>query len=159
MDGDNTALSQPGAVKNRSDLVPGASGTPVRTSLYDPASFAEPGNKWGNRAQQFRGPGQWNLDFSSPVGSVRPLPCGVPGASENVLNHSRWANPVTGFSDPTSCGFAARGTRATSSWGFASSSDSDGWTLRPPRSPHQSGRDPHEFCCQATIGATKMSRR
>ena len=32
---------------------------------YDPASFAQPGNKWGNTGRNFlRGPGQWNLDLS-----------------------------------------------------------------------------------------------
>ena len=32
---------------------------------YDPALFSQPGNAWGNTGRnQFRGPGNWNLDFS-----------------------------------------------------------------------------------------------
>ena len=70
---------------------------------YDPAAFAQPGNKWGNTGRNFlRGPGQWNLDLSLfKADSVRPLSCRVPRARRsNVLNHSRWGNPVTGFTDP-----------------------------------------------------------
>jgi hypothetical protein len=68
---------------------------------YDPASFAEPGNKWGNTGRnQFRGPSQWNLD----LGLFRGFPMGryrleFRASATNVLNHTRWGNPVTGFSD------------------------------------------------------------
>ncbi|HEY8548526.1 MAG TPA: TonB-dependent receptor [Vicinamibacterales bacterium] len=69
---------------------------------YDPSAFAQPGNKWGNTGRNFlRGPGQWNLDF----GLFRGFPFGryrleFRAQATNVLNHTRWGNPVTGFTDP-----------------------------------------------------------
>jgi outer membrane receptor protein involved in Fe transport len=69
---------------------------------YDPAVFAQPGNKWGNSGRnQFRGPSNWNLDASL----FRTIPFGRSHAeirveSQNVFNHAQWANPVTGFTDP-----------------------------------------------------------
>jgi outer membrane receptor protein involved in Fe transport len=68
---------------------------------YDPAVFAQPGNKWGNSGRnQFRGPSNWNLDASL----FRTIPFGRSHAeirveSQNVFNHAQWGNPVTGFTD------------------------------------------------------------
>ena len=68
---------------------------------YDPAIFSQPGNAWGNTGRnQFRGPGNWNLDFSL----FRAIPFGhyrveIRAESQNVLNHAQWGNPVTGFTD------------------------------------------------------------
>jgi hypothetical protein len=97
--GDNTALGQR-AGQQTIDLV-----APLRRVgnpgpdevFYDPASFAQPGNKWGNTGRnQFRGPGQWNLDF----GLFRGFPFGryrieFRAQAQNVLNHTRWGNPIT----------------------------------------------------------------
>ena len=69
---------------------------------YDPASFAQPGAKWGNTGRnQFRGPANWNLDMSV----FRSFPIGTTqiefrAEAANVLNHTQWGNPVTGFTDP-----------------------------------------------------------
>jgi hypothetical protein len=69
---------------------------------YDPSSFAQPGAKWGNTGRnQFRGPSVWNLDMSL----FRLFPFGRYHAefrveATNVLNHTQWGNPVTGFTDP-----------------------------------------------------------
>jgi hypothetical protein len=104
IDGDNTDLAQR-AGQQTIDLV-----APLRRvgnagpdePYYDPASFAQPGNKWGNTGRnQFRGPSQWNLDF----GLFRIFPFGryhfeFRAQATNVLNHTRWGNPITGFTDP-----------------------------------------------------------
>ena len=69
---------------------------------YDPASFAQPGNAWGNTGRNFlRGPSNYNLD----MGIFRGFPVGhyrveFRMQASNVLNHVRWGNPVTGFTDP-----------------------------------------------------------
>ena len=69
---------------------------------YDPAVFAQPGNKWGNSGRnQFRGPSNWNLDASL----FRTIPFGRSHAeirieSSNLFNHPQWGNPITGFTDP-----------------------------------------------------------
>ena len=68
---------------------------------YDPNLFSQPGNAWGNSGRnQFRGPGNWNLDFSV----FRSIPFGhyrleFRAESQNVLNHAQFGNPVTGFTD------------------------------------------------------------
>jgi hypothetical protein len=104
INGDNTALNQRGG-RQTIDLIaplkrvadPGPNGV-----YYDPASFAQPGNKWGNTGRnQFRGPSQYNLD----MGLFRGFPIGryrveFRATASNVLNHSRWNNPVTSFTDP-----------------------------------------------------------
>jgi hypothetical protein len=70
---------------------------------YDPAVFAQPGNAWGNSGRnQFRAPGNWNLDASL----FRTIPMGgryraeIRVESANVLNHPQWGTPVTSFTDP-----------------------------------------------------------
>jgi hypothetical protein len=69
---------------------------------YDPASFAQPGNQWGNTGRNFlRGPSNYNLD----MGLFRGFPIGhyrveFRVQASNVLNHVRWGNPVTSFTDP-----------------------------------------------------------
>ena len=69
---------------------------------YDPSQFSQPGNAWGNSGRNaFRGPNNWNLDFSLfrafPIGSRR---LELRAESQNVFNHAQWANPVTGLTDP-----------------------------------------------------------
>ncbi len=69
---------------------------------YDPSLFSQPGNAWGNSGRNaFRGPSNWNLDFSVfrsfPIGSRR---LEVRAESQNVFNHAQWGNPVTGLTDP-----------------------------------------------------------
>ncbi len=69
---------------------------------YDPAAFSQPGNAWGNSGRNtFRGPSNWNLDFSVfrafPMGRYR---LEFRAESANVFNHAQWANPVTGITDP-----------------------------------------------------------
>jgi outer membrane receptor protein involved in Fe transport len=68
---------------------------------YDPAAFAQPGNAWGTSGRnQFRGPGNWNLDASV----FRTIPFGryraeIRVESQNIMNHPQWANPITSFTD------------------------------------------------------------
>ncbi len=69
---------------------------------YDPSAFSQPGNAWGNSGRNsFRGPKNWNLDFSVfrafPVGRYR---LEFRAEAANVFNHTQWGNPVTGFTDP-----------------------------------------------------------
>ena len=102
--GDNTALNQRQGQQTIDQI-----SDPRRVGdagpdepYYDPAAFAQPGNKWGNTGRNFlRGPGQWNLDFSLfksiPFGRYRAE---FRAEASNFLNHSRWGNPVTGFTDP-----------------------------------------------------------
>jgi hypothetical protein len=69
---------------------------------YDPASFAQPGNQWGNTGRNFlRGPANWNLD----MGIFRGFPVGhyrveFRMQASNILNHVRWGNPETDITDP-----------------------------------------------------------
>lgn len=97
--GDNTALNQRAGQQTIDQIAPlkrvGEAGPDE--VWFDPASFAQPGNKWGNTGRnQFRGPSQWNLDF----GLFRGVPIGryrveFRAQASNVLNHTRWGNPVT----------------------------------------------------------------
>ena len=101
--GDNTALSQRQGSQTIDIIAPlRRVGDPGPDEVYyDPASFAQPGNKWGNTGRNsFRGPATWNLDFSV----FRMIPFGRYRAefrveSRNFLNHTQWGNPVTGFTD------------------------------------------------------------
>jgi hypothetical protein len=103
--GDNTALGQ----RQGSQTIEQIGeirrvGDPGPDDVYfDPAAFAQPGNKWGNTGRNFlRGPSQWNLDMSLfksiPFGGNRRAEIRL--ESTNILNHTRWNNPVTGFTDP-----------------------------------------------------------
>jgi hypothetical protein len=102
--GDNTQLAQRQGSQTIDLIAPlRRVGDPGPNEVYyDPASFAQPGNKWGNTGRnQFRGPGQWNLD----LGLFRGVPIGryrveFRAQAQNVLNHTRWGNPVTSFTDP-----------------------------------------------------------
>ena len=85
------------AIPSRASARPGltSSGTTRRRSLSPATRGGTPG------ATQFRGPGNWNLDFSL----FRTIPFGhyrveIRAESQNVFNHPQWANPVTGFTDP-----------------------------------------------------------
>ena len=101
--GDNTALNQRGGTQTIDLVAPlRRVGEGPSEVYYDPASFAQPGNKYGNTGRnQFRGPSQWNLDLSLfrgiPIGRYRVE---FRAQAQNVLNHSRWGNPITGFTDP-----------------------------------------------------------
>ena len=69
---------------------------------YDPSLFSQPGNAWGNSGRNaFRGPSNWNLDFSVfrafPIGRYRAE---FRAESQNVFNHAQWGNPVTGHHRP-----------------------------------------------------------
>jgi hypothetical protein len=102
--GDNTQLSQRAGQQTIMQIAPirrvGDAGPDE--VYYDPASFAQPGNQWGNTGRNFlRGPGQWNVD----LGLFRGFPVGryrleFRAQASNVLNHTRWGNPVTSFTDP-----------------------------------------------------------
>jgi outer membrane receptor protein involved in Fe transport len=69
---------------------------------YDTNLFSQPGNDWGNSGRNaFRGPGNWNLDFSV----FRAIPFGryrveLRAESQNVFNHAQFANPITAVTDP-----------------------------------------------------------
>ncbi len=97
--GDNAALDQRAGFQSIDLIAPlkrGGDAGPDEV-WFDPASFAQPGNKWGNTGRnQFRGPGQWNLD----LGVFRGVPIGryrveFRAQASNVLNHTRWGNPIT----------------------------------------------------------------
>ncbi len=103
--GDNGLLQQSGGsqtINATGDPEPGFGEAGPDAQYYDPAAFSQPGNAWGNTGRnQFRGPGNWNLDFSL----FRTIPFGhyrveIRAESQNVFNHAQWGNPVTGFTDP-----------------------------------------------------------
>ena len=103
--GDNGLLQQSGGsqtINATGDPEPGFGEAGPNEQWYDPAAFSQPGNAWGNTGRnQFRGPGNWNLDFSL----FRTIPFGhyrveIRAESQNVFNHAQWGNPVTGFTDP-----------------------------------------------------------
>ena len=103
--GDNTLLNQRGGTQTIDLIAPlQRVGDPgPNAPYYSPASFAQPGNKWGNTGRnQFRGPSVWNLD----MGLFRGFPVGryrveFRATASNVLNHARWGNPNTDFTDPS----------------------------------------------------------
>jgi hypothetical protein len=103
INGDNTALSQR-AGRQTIDLVGDlrrqGSGGPDQP-MYDISAFAQPGAKWGNTERnQFREPANWNLDASVfrafPVGRYR---LEFRAEAANVLNHTQWGIPETGFTN------------------------------------------------------------
>jgi hypothetical protein len=103
--GDNGLLQQQGGsqtINVSGDPEPGFGEAGPDENWYDRAAFSQPGNAWGNTGRnQFRGPGNWNLDFSL----FRTIPFGhyrveIRAESQNVFNHAQWGNPVTGFTDP-----------------------------------------------------------
>ena len=102
--GDNTALDQRGGQQTIQQIAPiNRVGDPGPDQVYyDPASFQQPGNQWGNTGRDFlRGPANYNLDANLfrgfPVGRYR-VEFRLQAA--NLLNHVQWGNPVTGFTDP-----------------------------------------------------------
>jgi Carboxypeptidase regulatory-like domain/TonB dependent receptor-like, beta-barrel len=102
--GDNTALNQRGGQQTIQQISEIRRVGPAGPNAvyYDPASFAQPGNQWGNTGRNFlRGPSNYNLD----MGVFRGFPVGhyrveFRMTASNVLNHVRWGNPVTSFTDP-----------------------------------------------------------
>jgi hypothetical protein len=103
--GDNGLLQQQGGsqtINVTGDPKPGFGEAGPDEEWYDPDAFAQPGNAWGNSGRnQFRAPGNWNLDFSV----FRTFPIGnsqleFRAESQNVLNHAQFGTPVTGFTDP-----------------------------------------------------------
>jgi hypothetical protein len=103
--GDNGLLSQQGGsqtINVTGDPEPGFGEAGPDELWYDKNAFSQPGNAWGNTGRnEFRGPGNWNLDFSL----FRTIPFGhyrveIRAESQNVFNHAQWGNPVTGFTDP-----------------------------------------------------------
>jgi hypothetical protein len=105
--GNNPQLLAPGAgfVSINQSAPARQVGSPGPDTKYlDPSVFSQPsGREWGNSGRNaFRGPSQWNLDFSAfrniPVGRYRVE---LRAQAANVLNHARWGNPVTNFNLPT----------------------------------------------------------
>ena len=102
--GNNTALNQRGGQQTIQQIAEIRRVGPAGPNAvyYDPASFAQPGNQWGNTGRNFlRGPMNWNLD----MGIFRGFPIGryrveFRMQASNILNHVRWGNPVTSFTDP-----------------------------------------------------------
>jgi hypothetical protein len=105
--GNNPQLLAPGAgavtiVQNGDARRVGEPGPDEK--FLDPSVFSQPsGLDWGNSGRNaFRGPSQWNLDFSAfrniPIGRYR---IELRAQASNVLNHSRWGNPNTNFNSPT----------------------------------------------------------
>jgi hypothetical protein len=103
--GDNGLLQQQGGMQTinvTGDPEPGFGEAGPDEPWYDPTAFSQPGRAWGNSGRNaFRGPGNWNLDFSV----FRTIPFGryqleIRAESQNVMNHAQFGNPVTGFTDP-----------------------------------------------------------
>jgi hypothetical protein len=101
--GDNTALNQRQGSQTIDLVAPlRRVGDPGPDEVYyDPTSFAQPGGKWGNTGRnQFRAPPVWNLDMSLfrlfPVGRYRAE---FRAEAANVLNHTQWGIPETGFTN------------------------------------------------------------
>ena len=69
---------------------------------YDKDLFSQPGNAWGNTGRNaFRGPSNWNLDFSAfRTFTFSHYRLEFRAESQNVLNHAQFGNPVTGFTNP-----------------------------------------------------------
>ena len=103
INGDNTALNQRAGRQTIQQVAEIRQVGPAGPNAvyYDPTSFAQPGNKWGNTGRNFlRGPSNYNLD----MGIFRGFPVGryrveFRMQASNILNHVRWGNPVTGFTD------------------------------------------------------------
>jgi hypothetical protein len=102
--GDNAALDQQGGLQTANvtgELKGGFGEAGPNAQWYDATQFSQPGNAWGNSGRNaFRGPANWNLDFSL----FRAIPFGryrveLRAESTNVFNHTQWANPVTGLTD------------------------------------------------------------
>ena len=103
--GDNGLLQQQGGsqtINVTGTPNPGFGAAGPDEPWYDPTLFSQPGNAWGNTGRNaFRGPSNWNLDFSV----FRTIPFGhyrmeIRAESQNVFNHPQFGNPVTGFTDP-----------------------------------------------------------
>ena len=103
--GDNAQLGQVGGFQSANvtgELKGGFGQAGPNEPWYDPSQFSQPGNAWGNSGRNaFRGPANWNLDFSL----FRSIPFGryrveLRAESTNVFNHTQWGNPVTGLTDP-----------------------------------------------------------
>jgi outer membrane receptor protein involved in Fe transport len=103
--GDNAALQQRAGTQTANvtgELSGGFGEAGPNEPWYDPSAFSQPGNAWGNSGRNaFRGPANWNLDFSL----FRAIPFGryrveLRAESTNVFNHTQWGNPVTGLTDP-----------------------------------------------------------
>ncbi|MCC6163880.1 MAG: TonB-dependent receptor [Acidobacteria bacterium] len=102
--GDNAALNQQAGLQTinvSGELSPVGTAGP-NDRWYDITQFSQPGNAWGNSGRNaFRGPANWNLDFSLfrtfPFGRYRVE---FRAEASNVFNHAQWGNPVTGFTDP-----------------------------------------------------------
>jgi len=103
--GDNGLLQQQGGEQTINMIgtaKPGFGEAGPDEEWYDPSVFAQPRNEWGNSGRNaFRGPGNWNLDFSL----FRTFTFGryqmeFRAESQNVFNHAQFGNPVTGFTNP-----------------------------------------------------------
>ena len=102
--GDNSALDQQAGTQTANvtgELKGGFGEAGPNEQWYDGDQFSQPGNAWGNSGRNsFRGPSNWNLDFSL----FRSIPFGryrveLRAESTNVFNHTQWGNPVTGLTD------------------------------------------------------------
>ncbi|HTV00746.1 MAG TPA: TonB-dependent receptor, partial [Luteitalea sp.] len=102
--GDNAALDQQGGTQTANvtgELKGGFGEAGPNAQWYDGSQFSQPGAAWGNSGRNaFRGPANWNLDFSL----FRAIPFGryrveLRAESTNVFNHTQWGNPVTGLTD------------------------------------------------------------
>jgi hypothetical protein len=111
--GDNTALNQRQGIQTIDLIAPlrRVGGAGPDEVYYDPASFDQPGAKWGNTERnQFRANGVWNLDFSVfrsfPIGRYRAE---FRMESLNFLNHTQWGIPQTGVTNLNFMRHAAAG--------------------------------------------------
>jgi hypothetical protein len=100
--GTNNLLQQQGGLQTINlvgNAEPGFGEPGPDEQWYDPAAFAQPGNEWGNTGRnQFRGPGNWNVDASlfRTIAFAR-YRFEIRAEAQNVFNHAQWGNPETGF--------------------------------------------------------------
>jgi outer membrane receptor protein involved in Fe transport len=98
VNGDNGLLQQQGGLQTLNvtgDPQGGFNDPGPGAPWYDPSLFSQPGNAWGSAGRNaFRGPSNWNLDFSVfrgfPIGRYR---IEFRAESQNVFNHTQWDRP------------------------------------------------------------------
>jgi outer membrane receptor protein involved in Fe transport len=110
VNGDNGLLQQQGGLQTANvtgDPQAGFSDPGPDAPWYDPSLFSQPGNAFGNSGRNaFRGPSNWNLDFSVfrgfPIGKYR---LEFRAESQNVFNHTQWDRPADAQRNITDANF------------------------------------------------------
>jgi hypothetical protein len=109
--GDNGLLQQQGGQQTANvtgDPQGGFSDPGPSGPWYDPSLFTQPGNAWGSTGRNaFRGPSNWNVDFSVfrgfPIGGSRRIE--LRAEASNVFNHTQWDRPADAQRNITDANF------------------------------------------------------